>query len=36
MTLGEAKEKVLQLLDEYDNGGDPELEDRMIGLIDMG
>ena len=35
MTLGEAKERVLQLLDEYGNGGDPELEERMIGLIDM-
>ena len=34
MTLGEAKEKILQLLDEYDSG-DEELEERMIGLIDM-
>ena len=35
MTLGEAKERVLQLLDEYGYGGDEELEGRMIGLIDM-
>ena len=35
MTLGEVKERVLQLLDEYGSGGDPELEERMIGLIDM-
>ena len=35
MTLGEAKERVLQLLDEYGSGGDEELEERMTGLIDM-
>lgn len=36
MTLGEVKERVLQLLDEYGNSGDDELEERMLGLIDMG
>ena len=36
MTLGEVKERVLQLLDEYGSGGDEELEERMTGLIDLG
>ncbi|MCQ2438875.1 MAG: hypothetical protein MJ074_03825 [Oscillospiraceae bacterium] len=35
MTLGEAKEQVLRLLDEY-GGGDTELEERIGGLIDLG
>ena len=36
MTLGEVKERVLELLDEYGSVGDEELEDRMLGLIDLG